>query len=1519
MTTMSMANGTRTKESTTPSKMLRRSASSMAEALARKDKFVHNTTAQERFRAQVREHLVNVMVRQIGGSTFGLRRCEHVHHSTQQQQQQQQLPPGVVSAAPIAQSSQEALCEECLAVEEDQARVAGWLCLDQSSKAVTRAVRGASSLLRITHDDWDRRYVVFEPSKLSLRLYKTMGKSLEKNAEAEVAIDLATLESVAPVAFVDKTNHRVRFAIRLVYRDSAHGASKLRTIQLKGIEDGDIDLTARWAALLLFRSGLYSEDLDDLSRIVHRGITKLQRAVRPRVRAALAEASQGSKRSSRRRHSLRGGHVTRFLPNMLRPFLGRQDSGTHSDPGTDVEEIASEPGTPTARTPRLIQHGRSQSLQIGPTHCADTEAARWVVPLAEGEEEDEIWENQRWSFLDLKDKRIKRGWSGASLLPQERKPFTNRIGHGLGRDLDEVEAALPVPPGWEITTPFIVDMSGVSQSRCDAEGWRYESQFNALDSKQAKGSQRGQANARWVVRQRRWYRRRKPVSDAPEQAARTPSWVAAHGWLGMRGMSTGVLWRSRYAMIVMPKDLCSASAEDCDSDKSAPRPGGINVAFWAYFTKDLKGHGAVTNLYDVDWASLPDKLLHIKPLDRSCSVSDRVATVDHPGYFELHLSGESKPRMLNAETRENRVRWIRALREAIAASHSVLETMDALQSTAAFFDDTSRNSDSSRMASPHGDGGPSNFELSSRRRIRTPLARTGSGLGMLTVRRYLKRHEDDSGPPMGQDEEFANGDGVPADEPKAADGEAEDAVANPEENTSSLALDRSGSGSSNESTTSATSTAVKFSNLSSELFELSLSVDVDTLVKLMFVEPEFQQRLDSIKEYTHVVRTAWTVPGGEEGFTEGARCKSSYTIPKKGPVPETRAFSTFTCRKILTGKGYQVEKSTMNPSIPCGTSFRSVLRFNLEAESESATRLVISHEVVFLEHVVMRAFIRAATLREVRTSYKKATLELESFLQSRNLGSGNFHSQLAQKDGTSSADLGTGAEAEGDGQEAQDADQGNFTFPDPYENVIIDGTLDADVDTVHRILHLDRAFGQRMFELDKAENITVSDWSQGNTAGSTREMQYLIPRKGPIPRNTCYASWEIVQAVPRVGFHVDQEVRNPEVPYGKTFATLLRLALEAASPTSTRIQVSHHVDFRQSTMMKGFIKSSSSREIKKNFESQWFPELQRFVAQEGGKSEDAGSQPTTSGESSDASEKAVFKPQAEPAHTPQPWSQYLVWLLAFVQLAMEVEKTGDERAFVIAYYCRTRALELALACKRSPEDNAFLGVLMDMLEEKKKEEPTLSDTLECEDVIRSYAKEKLTEAENEYMDGAANKNTARRYYAAASFFEVLATFSPDKKIDDATKKSALFAKWRATEILKAIKEGRPPVPSEEELARTRDEEDGEEDDEEDDDDGLGMLPPPAPTGAPAPRGASRFHDDEEEEEEEEEEAPRYKKPSRTVKKKSSAKQPPKFTSNLADAAKEDAMEYTRYALRAIELDDIEMAKQHLESALRELQ
>lgn len=104
-------------------------------------------------------------------------------------------------------------------------------------------------------------------------------------------------------------------------------------------------------------------------------------------------------------------------------------------------------------------------------------------------------------------------------------------------------------------------------------------------------------------------------------------------------------------------------------------------------------------------------------------------------------------------------------------------------------------------------------------------------------------------------------------------------------------------------------------------------------------------------------------------------------------------------------------------------------------------------------------------------------------------------------------------------------------------------------------------------------------------------------------------------------------------------------------------------------------------------------------------------------------------------------------------------------------------------------------------------------------ICRDWALKIFDKADKEDRDGLSNKATARTFYAAASFLDVLKQFHQgegDEAGDDAVEeqKKSFYAKWKATEILKAIKEGREVKAG------------GYGEDIPDDDD-MDVAPPPA--------------------------------------------------------------------------------------------
>lgn len=113
-----------------------------------------------------------------------------------------------------------------------------------------------------------------------------------------------------------------------------------------------------------------------------------------------------------------------------------------------------------------------------------------------------------------------------------------------------------------------------------------------------------------------------------------------------------------------------------------------------------------------------------------------------------------------------------------------------------------------------------------------------------------------------------------------------------------------------------------------------------------------------------------------------------------------------------------------------------------------------------------------------------------------------------------------------------------------------------------------------------------------------------------------------------------------------------------------------------------------------------------------------------------------------------------------------------------------------LGSKRDPGATNFLTSLMQELETMKKTLPPFTQE-EGKTLLTEFANSVFNRADEEDIAGLANKGTARTFYAAANFYDALAQFG---ETDNESLQKKKYAKWKAAEILKAIKDGRDPTP-----------------------------------------------------------------------------------------------------------------------------
>ena len=162
-------------------------------------------------------------------------------------------------------------------------------------------------------------------------------------------------------------------------------------------------------------------------------------------------------------------------------------------------------------------------------------------------------------------------------------------------------------------------------------------------------------------------------------------------------------------------------------------------------------------------------------------------------------------------------------------------------------------------------------------------------------------------------------------------------------------------------------------------------------------------------------------------------------------------------------------------------------------------------------------------------------------------------------------------------------------------------------------------------------------------------------------------------------------------------------------------------------------------------------------------------------------------------------SPELKLITPYVRRAEELDRDkANPESRLVAYYCRQYAVHLGIPSATSPAGKNCLGLLLGNLEEEKAAMDSFTRD-EAKFLCQKFAHKIFDRADLEDRDGNSTKATAKTFYAAASFLEMLQQFYKDD--DEAEeiqeiRKRARYAKWKATEMLKAFREGRQPTPGE---------------------------------------------------------------------------------------------------------------------------
>nr|CCA22293.1 vacuolar protein sortingassociated protein VTA1 put [Albugo laibachii Nc14] len=146
-------------------------------------------------------------------------------------------------------------------------------------------------------------------------------------------------------------------------------------------------------------------------------------------------------------------------------------------------------------------------------------------------------------------------------------------------------------------------------------------------------------------------------------------------------------------------------------------------------------------------------------------------------------------------------------------------------------------------------------------------------------------------------------------------------------------------------------------------------------------------------------------------------------------------------------------------------------------------------------------------------------------------------------------------------------------------------------------------------------------------------------------------------------------------------------------------------------------------------------------------------------------------------------------ILPFLRRADELERDESRKeSKTIAFFCRQYAMEMGIKLREndtSSEGTEFLLGLMDRLERDKGQILPHSQE-DGKTICLNFALEVFLKAEEEDRANKPSKNTARTYYAAGTFFDILSQFG---ELSEDVLEKRKYCKYRAATILKELNQG----------------------------------------------------------------------------------------------------------------------------------
>lgn len=147
-------------------------------------------------------------------------------------------------------------------------------------------------------------------------------------------------------------------------------------------------------------------------------------------------------------------------------------------------------------------------------------------------------------------------------------------------------------------------------------------------------------------------------------------------------------------------------------------------------------------------------------------------------------------------------------------------------------------------------------------------------------------------------------------------------------------------------------------------------------------------------------------------------------------------------------------------------------------------------------------------------------------------------------------------------------------------------------------------------------------------------------------------------------------------------------------------------------------------------------------------------------------------------------------LVSALRRAEEFDRGQSREERISGYYCRLFVVSRATRTSTgTPQERDFVTSQLEVLE---KLSPSLNIAEgEGKQICRQYGITLFNKADEIDRGGFADKGTAKLYYSAGTLFEVMEQFG---ELDNELQEKKKYSKWRTVEITNAINSGQVPPP-----------------------------------------------------------------------------------------------------------------------------